>query len=190
MPPTDQEFSILMQRVRRKSEGAWRELHERYGSHLLRVIRPRLGKRLRQKFDSTDFVQAVWASFFALPSDKLYFERPEGLAAFLAELARNKIVNAVRLRLQSLKFGASRECSFEVLAGECFTREPSPLAIAIAREELQRLLQSQSERDRTILHSLGLGNTAQQTAEELGVSRRTVHRVLGRVRSTKTHEPK
>lgn len=188
MPDKDPQFTVLMTRMRRKSEGAARELLEEYGPHLLRVVRRRLNKRLRTKFDSTDFIQSVWASFFALPADKMNFDQPEALAAFLGELARNKIVDVVRKRLEALKSGGCREASLDANA-VCVVQEPSPLAIAIAREEWQRLLHSQSERDRVILTSIGIGNSVQQTASDVGVSRKTIQRVLGRVtRSKKPHE--
>lgn len=171
-----------MDRLRRKSEGAARELLDQYGPHLLRVVRRRLSKRLRSRFDSLDFVQAVWASFFALPPDKLHFEQPDALAAFLGQLARNKIIDLVRKRLEALKSGGCQESPLDATA-MCAIQEPSPLAIAIAREEWQRLLHSQSERDRVILTSIGTGNSVQQTASDLGVSRKTIQRVLARVRA-------
>ena len=47
-------------------EAAWNFI-ETYGPHIQRVVRRRLHQSLRSKFDSVDFVQMVWASFFADP---------------------------------------------------------------------------------------------------------------------------
>src|SRR6266850_5492957 len=99
-----QEFPALMQGVRSSSDEAARALVDRYGDHILRIVRHKLHKKLRSKFDSADFVQAVWTSFFAMPLDEMRFQHPEELAAFLMQLARNKVVDAVRQRLQTGRY--------------------------------------------------------------------------------------
>src|SRR5262249_36628315 len=91
MPVHPEDFTALMQRVRSGSQDAAQQLVEQYGQHILRVIRRMLHKKLRSKFDSLDFQQDVWASFFADQPQKT-FDRPEALAAFLAKVARNKVL--------------------------------------------------------------------------------------------------
>src|SRR5271170_5545939 len=109
MADESREFACLMQRVSAGSQDAARELVERYGAHILRIVRRNLNRRLRAKFDSADFVQAVWASFIALPLDRYNFEQSEALVGFLFHLARNKVVEAVRQRLQTQKYNINRE---------------------------------------------------------------------------------
>src|SRR5438093_3787651 len=84
MAGTQGEFTALMERVRRGSNGAAEELVARYGAHILRVVRAKLSKKLRPKFDSADFVQSVWASFFGGGSDIQEIRQEDGLAAYLA----------------------------------------------------------------------------------------------------------
>src|SRR5947209_4816813 len=48
------EFKNLMRRVQEGSEDAARELLDRYGEHILRVVRRKLSRQLRSKFDSVD----------------------------------------------------------------------------------------------------------------------------------------
>ena len=50
-----------------------------------------LSPELRSKFDSLDFVQWVWLSFFRVRDKADRFERPEHLVKFLAGMARNKV---------------------------------------------------------------------------------------------------
>ena len=57
-------FVALMRRVREGSEAAAWELVDKYGGHLRRAVRRVLNPMLRSKFDSLDFVQLVWDSFF------------------------------------------------------------------------------------------------------------------------------
>ena len=96
MSEEQEEFANLMQRLRNGSEEAARELLDRFGSYILRVVRRRLSRELRSKYDSVDFVQAVWASFFAEDSQDRRFDHPDALIAFLATLAQNKVIDAVR----------------------------------------------------------------------------------------------
>jgi RNA polymerase sigma factor (sigma-70 family) len=178
------EFLELMDRVRSLSHGATRELVQRYGQQMLRVIRWRLHEKLRPKFDSQDFVQSVWASFFALPLNQYAFEDPEDLTRFLAELAQNKVVDAVRQRLLGLKYNVNREqgsLDDPDVAEEVAETEsswPTPEEIAIAQEEWQRLMEQAPSHHREILRAAAKAETLQQLAAELGVSERTIRRVL------------
>ena len=109
MPSSQDDFATLMEQARAGSQSALRDLVSKYGAHVLRVVRQKLNKALRPKFDSQDFVQAVWASFFAVLPDRYSFDRPEDLVALLTEMARNKVVDAVRQRLLTQKYNVSRE---------------------------------------------------------------------------------
>lgn len=186
------DFSILMDRVKCRSEGATRALVEEYGDLILRAVRRRLHRDLRPKFDSTDFVQAVWASFFAIDPDRVTFKQPAQLAVFLTRLAQHKVVECVRQRLMSQKYNVNREQPLESrVTGAPLpltARGHSPEEIAIAREEVQRLLDSYGPRDREIFLSLGAGFKAEEIAQHLGVSTKTVHRVTQRLKSRKSHE--
>jgi RNA polymerase sigma factor (sigma-70 family) len=181
MAGIESHFSSLMRQIREGSETATRELVVDYGSCILRVVRRRLKSTLRSKFDSQDFVQAVWASFFAFQPGRYRFDRPEDLVAFLSEMARNKVVEAVRQRLCSQKYDVNREQPLgesECPAGPPVCRQPAPEEIAIAREEWQRLLQDQPIHYQRILEMVRGGHRRQEVARDLGVSEKTVHRVL------------
>jgi RNA polymerase sigma factor (sigma-70 family) len=187
MPYNVREFAPLMRRVAAGSQGAAGALVERYGAHILRIVRRKLNGRLRAKFDSADFVQAVWASFFALPLDRYNFEESEALVGFLFHLARNKVVEAVRQRLQTQKYNVNREHALDGRevsdADTIVAREPSPAEIAIAREEWARLLAGQPEHYKQILEGLRDGETQQSIARHLGLNERTVRRVIRKIAS-------
>jgi RNA polymerase sigma-70 factor (ECF subfamily) len=193
MADQHEEFGLLMGRVRARSDGAARELIDRYGDHILRVIRRRLHRKLRPKYDSIDFMQAVWASFFALPPEKYSFDGPEDLFGFFVDLARNKVVDVVRQRLQSMKYDVNRECPLGGLAVSeedgLISREPLPQEIAIAREEWERLLQGQPSHYQQILVRWREGRTHEQIAADLGLHEKTVERVIRKLRQERTNEP-
>lgn len=188
------EFHLLMKRIEIHSDGAIREFIERYGTHILRVVRRNLNSKLRSKYDSIDFVQAVWASFFAIPLQKYDFDRPERLTAFLANLARNKVVEAVRQRLNTMRYNVKLERSLDGPDGpgseNVVGREPTPSAIAIAREEWERMLKKYPSHYRDILLSMCDGQTPQEIATDLGRSKTAIQRVIRRARPRKIHESK
>jgi len=181
MTSLQKDFGSLMRQIQEGSQAASRELVVNYGTYVLRVVRRKLSRSLRSKFDSQDFVQAVWASFFAFQPDRYQFDRPEELVAFLTEMARNKVVEAVRQRLQTQKYNVNKECSLE--GAECpvdapVSSQPSPDEVAIAREEWQRLLESQPAHYQQILELLRGGHARQEVARDLGLSEKTIYRVV------------
>src|SRR5260370_21457217 len=109
----EDDFRQLMTRVRAGSEEAARELFDRYSGHISRVVRRRLHSRLRTQYDSLDFLQAVWASFFAVPLEEYTFDHPEDLVRFLARMAYNKVVDVTRRRFGTVKHNINSERPFE-----------------------------------------------------------------------------
>src|SRR5262249_49017669 len=142
-----QELRLLMQRIRDGSQDAVQELCDRYGHHILRVVRRRLDRKLRAKFDSADFTQAVWTSFFVNPCHDFAFERPEELIAFLGQLAQDKLVDVLRQRYRTQKYNVNREHSLNGSAEEQALRKedpgPTPSQLALAEEQWERLLKDQ-----------------------------------------------
>src|SRR5262249_11396362 len=147
MLDSQQQFQTLMEKVLAGSPEAARELTELYGPHLLRAVRRRLNRQLRTKFDSRDFVQDVWASFFAALPQGTTFDRPGALVCFLARLAHNKVVDAIRLRLMGNKYNVNRERPLAKGPTErdCLPAalQPTPSALAISREQSDVFLQKQ-----------------------------------------------
>jgi DNA-directed RNA polymerase specialized sigma24 family protein len=110
------------------------------------------------------------------------FDQPEELIAFLAELAQNKVIEAVRQRLQSQKHNLNREHSLDSAplppTERADTRQPSPCDVAIAREEWQRLIEQQPAHYQRILELLREGHGQLEVAREMGVNEKTVRRVI------------
>jgi DNA-directed RNA polymerase specialized sigma24 family protein len=185
MPFDPEEFTTLMDRLCAGDEDAARLLVERYGDSILRVIRRRLPQWLRSKYDSQDFTQAVWASFFALPHDHDALKDPARLAKFLRQLASHKVIDVVRQRGKTAQYNVNRERSLEGSVtpkeGELPARQPTPSQTAMAREEVGRALDPR----RDPRAELPPGRTAEEIARELKVSLRTVYRVLARLKKAK-----
>ncbi len=182
MPENAEDFRDLMQRIRAGSEEAAWELVERYGEPIRRAVRRALNKKLRSKFDSLDFVQLVWSSFFRARDRLDRFERPEQLAAFLFAMTRNKVGMEVRRRLLTDKYDVTRERSFDELGAlgqaELSDREPAPIEVAIAREQWNRILLNQPTHYRRIVQLRLQGHTYQDIADSLQLAESTVRRFL------------
>lgn len=180
-PPPD--FAALMRGLAEGSDEAARELFDRYGHHVLRVVRRRLSERLRKRFDSLDFVQDVWASFFSGRPAGRSFDRPEQLVAFLADIACKKVAQQYRRQLRAQKRSVARERSLDSVRGNTAlaAREPTPSQHASANEHWQHLAASGPQRQRTIVTLRRQGRTHAEIAAELGLSAKTVQRVLRRL---------
>ena len=108
MAEPNDEFQELMRRLRAGSEDAAREIVARYGNAIRRAIRRRLNPLLRSKFDSADFTQRVWASFFPTPSN-LHATSPQELMDYLLAVARHDVDNENRRRLEYKEYDVERE---------------------------------------------------------------------------------
>ena len=181
VPESVNEFQALLQRVRDGSQDAVQELVDEYGPHVLRVVRRKLNKKLRSKFDSIDFVQDVWKSFFTDPQH-LDFQRPEELLAFLVNMARNKVIEEFRQRLQTKKRGGDREHSLHGSAagqaGLVPAEQPTPSQCAVANEKWEQMLEGQPDHYQRILLLLRQGKEHEEIARMLGVNEKTVRRLI------------
>jgi RNA polymerase sigma-70 factor (ECF subfamily) len=180
-----QEIAHLLEQVGTGSQEAVRELLDEYGEPLLKAIRRRLAPTLRSQFDSADFVQAVWASFFAVRWQDYHFNSPTALMNFLISLAHNKLSDVARQRLQTRKRNQNRVHSLDgSAAAEAFcvtTDGPTPSQLVLAQEQWDRVLQSQPPHYRRMLQLLRQGHTQQEVAAELDINEKTVRRVVDRV---------
>jgi RNA polymerase sigma factor (sigma-70 family) len=175
------ELRSFLARIRAGDEQAARELLARYEPQVRLVVRRQLPKLLRSRFDSLDFLQSVWASFFRrLRAGPERFEDPRFLVGFLTRVARNKVIDRYR-RAASRKQDMHREEPL-LLDGsrnrELIADQDTPSEVAEANEAFGRLQQWLPADRRKILGLKVEGLTSREIAERLGISERTVRRAL------------
>src|SRR3954451_370912 len=136
------DLRAFLARIRAGDEEAARELLTRYEAQVRLVVRRQLPRILRSRFDSLDFLQSVWRSFFrrmrAGPDE---FEDPRHLVAFLARAAQNKVIDEYR-RAGSLKQDMHMEEPLWPEGSrprELVADTDSPSEVAEAREAFRRL---------------------------------------------------
>jgi RNA polymerase sigma factor (sigma-70 family) len=182
--PHENELSQLLHRVRQGQEGAAEELVSRYGPQVLRVVRRSLNRKLRSKFDSLDFVQAVWASFFAQVGYHGQCQDLQDVAAYLRAMAHHKTIDEVRRHLRTRTHGVQREAGWDapVLSSvsKMTSEEPGPSELAAAHEAWDQLTTGRSNRSIQVFELRRDGATYPEIAERLGVNERTVRRILER----------
>ncbi len=174
----------LLEEATAGSEEAARQLTEGYGSYLLITVRRWLNKRLRNQFDSVDFVQDVWASFFARGCNKETFQHPQQLIRFLQHMARNKVVSALRNRQgrEKIDVGSAQPPpeDRELTALEIMDEQPTPSQIVSRDEEWEKVLQSEPPAYRVVLVLYRAGKSPSGISRQLEISVKTVNRVIDR----------
>lgn len=185
MPVVENEFATLLQRLRDGSEAAANELVEKYGHHVLKIVRRRLNDDLRAKFDSQDFTQTVWATFFKNREQIAAFDSPEGLIKFLVSVANNKVVHEVRRYLQAEIRNVNSEESLETAPLEdedlhC-PHQPTPSRQLSAKEQWEKMSRDQPPHYVEMLNLRSDGCTYAEIARKVNVDERTVRRVIKRL---------
>jgi RNA polymerase sigma-70 factor (ECF subfamily) len=177
-----EEFENLMQGVRAGDQEAARKLFKLYGKQIQIVVRSRLSQPLRSRFDSVDFAQDVWASFFHLPPERITFRTPQELVAFLARLAQHRLIEEFRKRHWTTEYNQS---GVETLKEECSeeppSRHPTPSQFAIADEQWRLLLHNIPPGIRHALEMLRDGHSHREIAERLGIHPKKIQRLLNRL---------
>ena len=176
-------FRDLLAQIKDGSQKAAWQLLEDYGPHVYRVVRYHLGPGLRAKFDSADFVQSVWASFFLNCVQIQSFSEPSELIRFLAALARNKVIDKVR-RSHDLVRDVRRERSLDGGDLQEHRRLQSCLTasdFAMAREKWNLLFDKQPPRTQKIIYMKFMGDDEHAIATCLDVDVKTVRRVLNKL---------
>lgn len=174
------ELEAFIRRIRSGDESAARELLARYEAQVRLVVRRQLPRILRSRFDSLDFLQSVWGSFFRQMQAGSAFEQPQALVAFLAQVARNKVIDEFR-RASSQKGDMSREeplWSRTAAPLELVSAEDSPSEIAEARETLAQLQDLLPDDRRVVVELRVEGLTTREIGARLNLSERTVRRIL------------
>jgi RNA polymerase sigma factor (sigma-70 family) len=133
---------------------------------------------LRSQFDSLDFSQDAWASFFHIPPERINFKTPQELLAFLSCLAHHKLIDQQRRQQRTLKRSRHEVNPPETNVKDLPGPHPTPSQVAIAEEQWSRLLQNKSPRVRSALELMRDGHSLREIAEHLGIHPKKLQRLL------------
>jgi RNA polymerase sigma-70 factor (ECF subfamily) len=175
----------FLARIQAGDQDAARELLARYEAEVRLVVRRQLPRMLRSRFDSVDFLQSVWGSFFhRVRTVPIEFEDGRHLVAFLARAAKNKVIDEFR-KAGSQKQDMRREEPIWSDGDKPRDLEaPMETAsqLAEAREAFDLLRDLVPQERRAILELKAEGLSSKEIGDRLGISERTVQRVLEELR--------
>jgi RNA polymerase sigma-70 factor (ECF subfamily) len=181
-------FEALMDRLRRGEAAAAGEIFRRFARRLIGLARQRLDRRVRQKVDAEDLVQSALKSFFCRYADGQYdLDDWDSLWSLLTVITLRKCGHRVR-HFRAECRDVRRETpppsgENEAAAGwEAIAREPTPEEAARLAEAVEQLFRGLDAVDRRILELSLQGYKAGEVAEQVSVSKRTVYRLLERVK--------
>lgn len=182
-------FNDLLKRAKAGDEAAIREFLSRFEQEVQTMVRARLPRKLRTRFDSTDFVQSVWQSFFVdAGRDSPEFDNLEHFRGFLFGMVRNKVHEQHRRLTRTGKYDMAREEPLYVRRGnremlrEVASPEPTPSQNIQANDRMAQLTAGRSPREVEVLTLRRQGLTFAEIATRTGIHERTVRRVIEHVR--------
>jgi RNA polymerase sigma-70 factor (ECF subfamily) len=185
-------FQCLLREAQRGNDDAARELYETYVKYVLICVRHRMWHKLRSRFDSQDFVQQVWASFFDGRGELPDFQTPEDLIAYLQAMAQKKVVLEGRRR-QAQKRDVGLETAIDEHSDRVErhpqTREPTPSAVAVFREQYDRLIEQQPPEMREVAQLRLEGNTFNEIGDRLEMNESTARKLMRRLRRKSAPPP-
>ena len=177
----ESDIPQFLARIAAGDEDAARELLTRYEAEVRLVVRRQLPRLLRSRFDSLDFLQSVWGSFFRrVKGGPAEFEDSRHLVAFLARAAKNKVIDEYR-RAGSRKGDMHREEPLWTDGDrprDLAAVGDTPSQVAEAHEALCRLRDLLPEDRHLLLDLKAQGLSSRDIGEKLGISERTVQRVF------------
>jgi RNA polymerase sigma-70 factor (ECF subfamily) len=195
----NEDFQVLLGRVRAGDEQAATELVRRYEPAIRRAARVRLvDTRLNRLLDSMDICQSVMASFFVRAALGQYeLETPAQLLKLLATMTRNKLVNQVKghgahrrdfRRVEDRGGGGSGDTSFvggvEGLAGP----DRTPSTEVANRELLAEARRRLSTDELSILERREQGREWAEIAAEMASSPEAIRKRYTRAIDRVAHE--
>jgi RNA polymerase sigma factor (sigma-70 family) len=190
MDRDDSEFNDLVARARSGDPAAIRDFLERFEREVRVMVRARLPRKLRPRFDSGDFVQAVWQSFFTDPNGPAReFENIAHLRGFLDGVVRNKVQEEHRRLTRTAKHNLAREERLYINRGsrevlrEVASPDPSPSENVQADDRLEQLVAGFGPREIEVLTLRRQGLTQAEIADRTGMNERSVRRIIELFRS-------
>lgn len=180
-PYDEDAFLELTNRLKDGSDSAFEEILQRFGPYVMRSVRRNLDRRLRSRFDSQDFAQAVWMTVHEHRDRLAECQSPDSLMALLVTIAQRKVRYEFRRHLQAEKQNINKERSMQndsfVLPLPDHSAE-HPSQVIIAKEQWDLMMTDEPAKYREIMELRCTGLTLDEIAEKVGVNERTVRRVI------------
>ena len=166
---SDQSFLATIERVRRGDPKAAEELLRQYEPLVRRQVRMRLSDtRLTRLYDSVDYSQSVFASFFLRAVDGQFeLKEPQDLLRLLVTMTRNKIADTARKQLSDKRDGSRSDVDSQVFQAVP-TSDASPSQVLSLRELLDQAQECMTPEESAVAALRRDGLSWDEVAERLG----------------------
>jgi RNA polymerase sigma-70 factor (ECF subfamily) len=183
MPETD-PFGELMARLRGGDDEAATVVFRRFVDELIALADRRLSASMRGRVDVEGVVQSAYRSFFRRHGrGEFTLTGWDELWGLLAVITLRKCAKRCE-KLRAARRNVAREVRWKDGSGVVhLDSAPSPAEAAMLVETVEALFRALDEDEREIVERLLAGYTAQEIAETLDCSERTVRRVRQRAKS-------
>ncbi|MCC7423235.1 MAG: sigma-70 family RNA polymerase sigma factor [Planctomycetaceae bacterium] len=183
----DERWTQLIEGLRRSDDDVLREFYDRYDGALHLIVRRRLSPAFLRRFDSDDVVQSTLRTFFRrVQTGDLEMQQGQRLWNLLCAIALTKLREKVRFHSR-MQRAVQRECSLQRPSGAADLGSApvvpacDPSTDVDFADAFEAILKSLDEKDRVLVDLRLQGRSNQEVADELGVSDRTVQRMLTRL---------
>lgn len=174
----------LLQRCRAGDEKAAGELFSRYSRRLLSLAQRQIGRDLSQRIDADDITQTVFRTFFRRnQAGEIRVDHESRLWRLLVTITLNKVRRRSRDQ-RAARRDPGVETSLNALESETLevvSRDPTPEEATTLTELVESAVASLAPDEKSMFRMCLEGFSTTEIADETGVSRWTVRRVLDRI---------
>jgi RNA polymerase sigma-70 factor (ECF subfamily) len=184
----DPSFDDLLIRLREGDQSAAALVVDRYTRRLVALARANLDRRILRKEDPEDVLQSVFKSFFhRCGLGQFQLDGREDLWALLVSLTLHKCGHRADY-FRAAKRDVQREVPTQSqldssgLQWQALARDATPVEAAILVDTIKRLLDGLKPHQQEMVRLSLQGEGTAQIAERVGLTRKSVQRVLKGVR--------
>lgn len=178
----------LIRGIRAGDDAAAEVLFAKYAEQLARLAEQNLNRRVARRVDGTDVVQSVFRTFFVRAErGEFHINSSAELWKLLVQITLNKARQQGRRNSAGLR-DVRREVDQSSLLPNLMDDQPSPEDAAVLNDVLEqalrRLPETQQPHYRNLIELKLADYSNDEIAEQLGVVRRTVERMLKRLKES------
>ncbi|WP_162275947.1 RNA polymerase sigma factor [Roseimaritima ulvae] len=171
------DFQSFQQRLQAGESHAAKQLFDDYSRRLIQLAGNHIHPALRKRFDEEDVVQSVFRTFFRQQeAGKFHFQGSQQLWQLLVTLTFCKTRSHARKHTAQQRDATADLASFDEAL--VFDRQPSVEDAVALWEEIDVVLDGLPERAAEIITLSLEGRSRTEIADQLQLSRQTIHRIL------------
>ncbi len=170
------------------NDEAARELFERYIAQVMQLARRHLSRPMSRRVDAEDIAQSVFRTFFRHARDgQFQVAEAEDLCKLLARITVYKTLRQVAFHRRAKRDAGIETGETQDMLLTRLASGPTPEDGAAFVDELEHFLSKLKPIERQILEMRMESYNNSEIAEKLGISDRTIRRLMERIRGLAEH---